>query len=169
VSPADLAAKIERDVRRLLAGGNTDGGRHLKSGYEALARDDYAAAQFALQSAVLHLREDATMYAAPAARARFLLALARLNGRRPAVAPLPVVRDVLNLLTIAIGLHPLASYRFALGVIALDVARNGLPQFEREGENQLNRAASSSLTDEDRRNLALMEQCQGALMRDLGF
>lgn len=169
VSPSDLAAKIERDVARVLSGGNITGAKQLKLGYDALLRDDYGAAQFALQSAVLNLREDATMYSSQAARARFLLALAQLVGRRPAVVPLQLARQVLDLLSTAMRLNPLGSYRLAFAVIALDVSRNGLPQFAQEADDQLDRAAASTMTMEDQRNIALLQHCQSALMRDVGL
>lgn len=169
VNPDDLAAKIERDVRRLLDGGNIEGARQLKLGYDALVRGDYSSAQFTLQASVARLREDATMLRASAARARFLLALARLNGRLPAATPLTVMRDVLAGLTTAIHLHTLVSYRLAYAIIALDASRNGIPQYERDGKHQLSLAASTSMTEEDRRNLALLERCQPMLMDEWRF
>jgi hypothetical protein len=137
----------------------------VMSRYDALRMGDYASAQFALETAIREFREAA--YQKQAARSRFLLALAQLNGRRPFLQPLAGFRAITTLLDAAIALDPCASYFVVLAACNLDFSRTGMTQLAGDAESALRRAANLSLTREDDDNLQLFRACQPDLARDV--
>lgn len=164
-SSAEAAGQIARDVQWKIQGGKILGERELQRGYEALRLGDYASAQFALDTAIREFREAA--YQQQAARARFLLALAQLNGSRPFLQPLAGFRAIMGLLDAAIALDPCASYLFVLAACKLDFSRTGMTQLAGDADATLQRAASMSFTSDDDDNLRLFRICQPDLARDL--
>jgi hypothetical protein len=164
---AGLTSQITRDVQRQLAGGSSDGQRRLKSGYDALLRGDLTTAQLDLQLALLNLPEHS--HARQAARARFLLGLVLLGGRRPAAVTITVFREAESQLRSAIAIEERPSYAITLAAVLLDYARNGLAQYADEARRLLARAAERQADLVDQRNLNDFSRCQPALARDLGL
>lgn len=165
-SPDEVCARIEPDLRRALQGGLTEGHVRLKRGREALGRGDYAAAKFDLQMAVTYLREDATAFAPAAAQARFLLAIAQLDGRRPRSVAIQTMREVHDLLLAAIRLSARSTYLIALAAIDLDFAGNGFTQYADEVPRVLDLLPQVPSTEADRADLDVLSQRQPQLMSE---
>ncbi|MBF6590650.1 MAG: DUF4062 domain-containing protein [Ktedonobacterales bacterium] len=163
----DLRVCVTRDVRRLLAGGLTEGEIRLKKGHDALVRGDLQNAQVDLQLAVMNLPEQSNPTGA--ARARFLLSLVKLNDRRPVALMLTQFREIEALLKAAVNIDPRPSYLIVLAAIQLDFARNGMSQYAGEAERFLARASTMGADAEDQRNLALFARCQPMLATHLNL
>jgi tetratricopeptide (TPR) repeat protein len=162
-SVADLVSAVSSSLNRVLLGG-TEGDMHFRRGWAALERGDYASARSQLERSVRLYREDANRR--EAARARFALVLAEFGGERPFIQTLQTMREVENLLTVAIQLHPSRSYLLALALFKLDFARNGLPQLLDEAQQLLRQAEGIAADDDDDDNMRLLRLCQPTLVED---
>jgi len=136
----------------------------LQRAQNALRRDDYTLAKRDLEK-VLEILDD-TVQPEEAARARYLLALVFLEGKRPFSQKLSVMRSVEELLRSAIMLHRSYSYIFTLAICKLDFARNGLPQLVSEAKKLISEAGYVDLTAKDEENLKLLANSQPGLARD---
>lgn len=167
VSPQMLAQQMLTAVQREIQGGPTEGHVRLKRGKDALERGDYTTAQFELRMATSFLREDSIGLRKPAARARYLLALAELQGRRPRIAAIQTMTTAHDLLVSAIRLDATCSYLLTLAIMCADFAATGLSNYGYEAEMYFGRASALSFTREDEANLSILGACQPALLSEL--
>lgn len=136
----------------------------LVRGKENLEMCDFEMAKKNLDVAVSKLHEDSARK--EAARAKYFLAIALLDGKRPFSQKQSVIRSVENLLRSAITLHLAQSYVVTLALCKRDFARNGLPQLENEANELMVKASSINQTSEDVENLKLLKTCQPNLAGD---
>lgn len=142
-----------------------DAKKSLEQGQKALLRSDYVSAKQNLEKALNLLHEDELPN--EMARARYLLALAQLNGRRPFVQTHVVIQSVEGLLNSAIELRRSTSYYLTLGLFKLDFAQhNGLSNLKRQAYELIDKAGQIASTQEDVENLKLLSHCQHSLVQD---
>jgi hypothetical protein len=136
----------------------------LQWGRESLETGDYETAKKNLNEAVSKLHGDRVRK--EVAQAKYLLAIALLEGKRPFSQKLSVMQSVENLLLSATTLHLLYSYVLMLALCKRDFARNGLPRLVSEAQELLVKASSIRSTSEDLENLKILAACQPGLMGD---
>jgi len=136
----------------------------LQGAKRALQRTDYNSAMRSLEKA-LEI-ENNSVQPEEMAEARFLLALATLEGRRPFSQKLSVMRAVENLLNQAISCHLAFSYVLTLAAFKRDFARNGYPHFLNEAQELILRARNIAQTPKDGENFKLLMICQPNLVND---
>ena len=146
-----LVAPVEDIILR-------EGRSLLKLGQSALLRNDYISAKRDIEKAIEILREDE--FPKEAAKARYLLTLIQLNGRRPFVQTQLVMNSIENLIRSSIALNRSSSYLLTLALFKLDFARNGLPHLISEARELINVASQLDETPEDDENLKLLKVCQ---------
>ena len=138
---------------------------HLKRGQNALLRNDYASAKSNIEKAIEILDEDKQLE--EFARAKFLLALALLNGKRPFSQTRQTMNSIENLLLYAIDTNRSYSYIFTLALFNLDFARNGFPHLARKAQELMDSVKLMEVSLEDKDNLKLLSDCQPGLFQDL--
>jgi hypothetical protein len=160
---AELVRKLTSDLHRLLMEGPT-GNVHLTRGVAALRRSDYASAMRDLQEAVNTIREEAEPRLA--ARGRYLLALAQLDGRRPFSQTFPAMRSLDGLLSSAVRIYPARTYLLTHALFKYDFARNGLPELMGEARQLAAQAAKVPSDAIDEEDMAILSICQSSLMQE---
>lgn len=148
----------------LVVPSSKEGGKLLRRGQDALLRNDYISARRDIEKALEVLDEE--HLPDEVARAKYLFALAQLDGKRPFVQARPIVNSVESLLRSALTLRHCWSYILTLAIFKLDVARNGLPHLVREADLLITESKQVSQTSEDRENLKLLSSCQPHLVHD---
>ncbi len=100
------------------------------------------------------------------AQGNFYRALILLNGKRPFVQTLPVMRDVEMYMKSALHRYKTVTYLLGLGLFKLDFSRNGLSHYEGEGLVLLNEAGSYPRRAEDEELLEILKICQPDVVDD---
>lgn len=136
----------------------------LRRGRDVLKQRDYVMARQLLEEADQCLPAEQTPQ--ESAQVKYFRTFALLNGKRPFVATLPVMRQIEQLLRSAIALRPLSSYFYTLSIFKRDFARNGLPPYLHDAELLLQKARHMRSIQLDEENLGLLRDCQPHLMRD---
>ncbi len=138
----------------------------LVRGQTALSNGDNTNARQYLAKAAHLLHENRVPK--ESAQAKYLLALAYLNGTRPFGVKFEVWQPVEEFMQTTIRSHPSYSYLYAFALFKRDFARNGWRKSEliREAQALLEEAmsVSSSLVDDE--NINLLWKCQPLLMQE---
>ncbi|MBV9688804.1 MAG: toll/interleukin-1 receptor domain-containing protein [Ktedonobacteraceae bacterium] len=156
---ATFVAKVTGSAT-LLKGGYSS----LIRGQDALMRCDFASAKQEIEKALDTLQEDENP--AEVAKAKYLLALVQLGGKRPFSQTLLAIRSVESLVNAALVLHRSYSYLITLAFFKLDFARNGFPSLKNEAIRLLQEARVVAPTSEDIKNINLLSKCQPYLVDD---
>ena len=102
---------------------------------------DYASAKRYSEKALKILHEEDQPK--EVARAKYFLALAQLEGKRPFIQTQPNMSSVESLLLSAIALQHSYAYMLTLAIFKRDFARNGLPYLEGEARELIMRSKTS--------------------------
>ncbi|GAC1655557.1 MAG: hypothetical protein NVS4B12_28040 [Ktedonobacteraceae bacterium] len=134
----------------------------LTQGQNALLDRSYGAAKGDIEKALTMLseREQPKLVA----KAKYLLALVRLDGQSPFAQTYSDMQAIESLLNSAIRIHRCYSYLRILAVFKNEFSHNGLSKYEHEALQLRQQANQLPQTADDIENLALLSQCQPDLV-----